>query len=104
VTALYDRQIGPGHLYASVSAVTTDDVAIARDQNAELFYVDGYTLFNARVAYEWDLPNEDTLTIEAVGKNLGDKTYQEQRLFLGNGLFQGWAPPRTWALSVSYMH
>ncbi len=104
VTALYDRQIGPGHLFASVSAVTTDDVAIARDQNGELFYVDGYTLFNARLAYEWALPNDDLLTFEATGKNLGDKTYQEQRLFLGNGLFQGWAPPRTWTLSVSYAH
>ena len=47
---------------------------------------------------------EDLLTIEVIGKNLTDEEYREQRLFLGNGLFQGWGAPRTWAVSVAYVH
>jgi len=50
------------------------------------------------------LKNDDKLTFEVLGKNLSDEEYRQQRLFLGNGLFQGWGPPRTWAISVSYMH
>ena len=79
-------------------------MAIARDQNQDLFFEPGYNLWDARLAYEWSLPNEDVLTIEVIGKNITDEEYRQHRLFLGNGLFQGWGPPQTWAVSVAYTH
>ncbi len=104
LTGVYDREIGPGHFFASVSVKATDDVIIAADQNGDAFYEPDYKLWDARVAYEMALANEDELLFEVFGKNLTDEEYREQRLFLGNGLFQGWGPPRTWAVSVSYKH
>ncbi len=82
----------------------TDDVAIAVDQNQELFFEPGYELWDVRLAYEWPMPNEDLLIIEVIGKNVTDEEYRQQRLFLGNGLFQGWGPPETWAISLAYRH
>lgn len=38
------------------------------------------------------------------GKNLTDEEWKEQALFLGgpNTGFQGWGPPRTYALQIEY--
>ncbi len=104
LTGIYDRQMGPGHFSASISVKATAKVAIATDQTGALFYEPAYELWDARLAYDWPLANDDVLVIELIGKNLTDEEYRQQRLFLGNGLFQGWGPPRTVALSVSFTH
>jgi|GEM_PF-340921 len=104
LTGVYDREIGPGIFYASASVKATDDVIIAAQQGGAPFWEPGYALWDARLAYEMVMNNDDKLTFEVLGKNLSDEEYRQQRLFLGNGLFQGWGPPRTWAISVSYMH
>ena len=54
-----------------------------------------------------DVPlDEDMFTICLYGKNLADKEYREQALFLGGfGTgFQGWGAPRTYALEFLYSH
>ncbi len=104
LTGMYDREIGPGHLYASTSWRETDDVIIAVQQGGIPFEEPGYGLWDARLAYEWALNERDKVMFEVIGKNLADEEYRQQRLFLGNGLFQGWGPPRTWSVSVSYLH
>jgi iron complex outermembrane receptor protein len=103
-TGIYDRQIGPGRMIASVSVKATAKVIIANDQTGAPFYEPANELWDARLAYEWSLANDAMLLIELIGKNLTDVEYRQQRLFLGNGLFQGWGPPRTWALALSYRH
>jgi iron complex outermembrane receptor protein len=103
-TGVYDRQIGPGHFTASVSVKATDKVVIAADQNGDAFYEDANEIWDARLAYEWPLANDSTVNFEIIGKNFTDVEYRQQRLFLGNGLFQGWGPPETYAFTVSYTH
>ena len=54
-----------------------------------------------------DVPlDEDVFTISLYGKNLADKEYREQALFLGGFRtgFQGWVAPRTYALEFRYSH
>ncbi len=104
LTAVYDAEIGPGHFFASAAVKATDEVIIAAQQGGIPFYEPGYELWDARLAYEMTLASEDVLLFELIGKNLTDEEYRQQRLFLGNGLFQGWGPPRTWALSLTYRH
>jgi iron complex outermembrane receptor protein len=103
-TGIYDREIGPGLFTGSLSVVATAKVGIAVDQTGTIFNEPGNELWNARLAYQWSLNNDNRLVVELIGKNLSDVEYREQRLFLGNGLFQGWGAPRTWALALSYMH
>ena len=104
LTAAFEHEVGRGHFFASTSVKTTDDVIIAVQQGGIPFWEPGYSLWDARLAYEMPLGDRNLLTFEVLGKNLNDTEYREQRLFLGNGLFQGWGPPRTWTASVSYKY
>jgi outer membrane receptor protein involved in Fe transport len=106
-TLVYGQEFGADYLEASVTARGQDDWVIsggATSLNPE--YEDGYTLVDARIAYEHKLSGkEDTVTLSLVGKNLTDEEYREQTLPLGNGGgFQGWAPPLTWAVELVYNH
>jgi iron complex outermembrane receptor protein len=103
ISALYDREIGPGRFTTSVTAKVTDDVWIANNAGQRVIQ-DGYPLYEARVAYEWRLANEDLLTISVFGKNLADEEYIEQELPLGFGGFRGWGPPRQIAAEIVWSH
>jgi iron complex outermembrane recepter protein len=102
-TAAYDRYFQGGALHASVTTRTQDDFIIAGSPPNNFIVQEGYTLIDARVAYQWNLANDDTLRLALYGKNLADKEYKEQILLLGvDGGFQGWGPPRQVALEVVY--
>jgi iron complex outermembrane receptor protein len=106
-TLVYGQEFGADYLEASVSARGQDDWVIsggATSANPE--YEDGYTLVDARVAYQHRVDQRDSLiTVALVGKNLTDEEYREQTLPLGaDGGFQGWAPPLTWAVELTWDH
>ena len=104
VSAVFDREIGPGRFTAAVTAKVTDDVWIAGTPGAEVIE-EGYTLWDARVAYDWQLANNDIIRFAVIGKNLGDEEYKEQELPLGaTGGFRGWGAPRQYAAEISWMH
>ena len=103
VSLVYDREIGPGRLTASATAKVTDDVWIASNAGQRVIQ-DGYPLYDARIAYEWRLANEDYVVFALTGKNLADEEYIEQELPLGFGGFRGWGPPRQIALEVLWNH
>ncbi len=81
----------------------TDDVWIASNAGQRVIQ-DGYPLYDARVAYEWRLDNEDYVVFSLTGKNLADEEYIEQELPLGFGGFRGWGPPRQIAFEVVWNH
>ena len=65
----------------------------------------GYTLVDARIAYDWQLNNGDSLMLSVIGKNLNDKEYKQQELPLGEfGGFRGWGPPRQIAAELMWRH
>jgi iron complex outermembrane receptor protein len=99
LSAVFDRDIGPGRFTASVTARVTDDVWIASNAGQRVIQ-DGYPLYDARIAYEWRVANEDIVRISLFGKNLADEEYIEQELPLGFGGFRGWGPPRQIALEL----
>jgi iron complex outermembrane receptor protein len=103
VSLIYDREIGPGRFTASATAKVTDDVWIASNAGQRVIQ-DGYPLYDARIAYEWRLANEDFVLFSLVGKNLADEEYIEQELPLGFGGFRGWGPPRQIAFEVLWNH
>jgi iron complex outermembrane recepter protein len=103
VSAIYDRDLGPGRFSASVTAKVTDDVWIASNAGQRVIQ-DGYPLYDARIAYEWRLANEDLLVFSLTGKNLADEEYIEQELPLGFGGFRGWGPPRQIAAEIVWSH
>jgi iron complex outermembrane recepter protein len=103
-TLAYNSYFAGGSLQASVTARGQDDIILALlpPPDAPLAQK-AYTLIDARVSYQWNLANDDTLRVSVYGKNLTDKEYKEQILALGrDGGFQGWGPPRQVALEVTY--
>ena len=102
-TAAYDRYFQGGALHASVTTRTQDDFIIAGSPPNNFIVEPRYTLVDARVAYQWNMANDDTLRLALYGKNLTDKEYKQQILLLGvDGGFQGWGPPRQVALELVY--
>ncbi|MBX3707835.1 MAG: TonB-dependent receptor [Pseudomonadales bacterium] len=101
-TLVYGREIGPNYLQASVTARGQDEWVISGGATAVTpEFEDGYTLVDARVSFEFGLADERNVVVSLVGKNLTDKEYREQTLILGaGGGFQGWAPPRTYAIEL----
>jgi iron complex outermembrane recepter protein len=99
ISAAYDRELGPGRFTAVAIAKVTDDVWIS-GAPPERIIQDGYALLDARVAYEWQLANNDLVRVALVGKNLTDTEYREQELPLGFGGFRGWGPPRQIAAEI----
>jgi outer membrane receptor protein involved in Fe transport len=104
ISAIYDRDIGPGRFTANLTAKVTDDVQIASLVGVPIIE-EGYTLWDARIAYAWNLGNGDILMFEVFGKNLNDEEYREQELPLGiGGGFRGWGPPRQIAAALTWTH
>lgn len=104
ISGLWEYPMGPGVLSANVIAKVTDDVQIA-SVGGDPIIEPGYTLWDARIAYEWVMANDETLTFEVIGKNLNDEEYRQEELPLGaGGGFRGWGPPLTWAVAVTWAH
>jgi len=102
----YTAQVGPGSLllntgYKRVGNFLLVNTGGGADQRLT---ENGYGQWDARIAYDWQLGDDDSITISLFGKNLTDTAFKEQALFLGgpNSGFQGWGAPRTFALEVQY--
>lgn len=105
ITPTFQTEIGPGRLVATATYKDQDEYIIGVNSlDFGNIYEDGYSRFDARIAYEWTLANDDLLVISAFGKNLTDEEYREHILDLAqpNSGFQGWGAPRTWAVEVQY--
>lgn len=111
----YVTDIGNGTFFADVGYKYTGEFLLVNTgAGADARTYDGdYDLWDARIAYEMRLANDQTLTFTASGKNLSDEEYREQALFLGGGTFllpsggpntgfQGWGAPRTYAFEIRY--
>ena len=61
-----------------------------------------YSLVDMRAAFQWNMEDNHLLRLSLIGKNLNDKEYLTEALPLGNGGFEGWGTPRTWALELLY--
>lgn len=103
VTAGYDRIFSGGEFHASATYRGQSDMNIAGSPPNNFIVEDGYALLDARISYQWNMANDDFLRVSVYGKNLTDEEYKEQILLLGvDGGFQGWGPPRTYALELVY--
>lgn len=107
LAAAYDTPLGIGDLSLYLGYRYTGDILIVNTGGGadQRLYGGDYGLLDARAS--WIVPiNDDALTISLFGKNLTDEDYLEQALFLGgfNTGFQGWGPPRTIAVELSYIH
>jgi iron complex outermembrane receptor protein len=108
LTGIFDWTVDRFNFEASASARATDDILIVGsnlltgDVDPSLVQ-DGYTLIDARLAMNWSTANGDTLQLAVWGKNLTDEEYKDFILPLGaTGGFQGWGPPRTWAVEFRW--
>jgi iron complex outermembrane receptor protein len=100
-TAAWNQPLGQGTLNAALSVRGQDEfIIVGGATSSTVIKEDGYTLIDARASYDWEMSDGQVLRVSLFGKNLADKEYREQALPLGNGGFQGWGPPRTYALEV----
>lgn len=108
LTGIWDQQFGGTRMNASLTVRGQDDFVISSNllTGESTVAQDGYTLVDGRIALEWGLNGgDDRLTVALYGRNLGDKEYKDYELPLGDtGGFQGWGPPRTYALEVRWDH
>jgi iron complex outermembrane recepter protein len=110
VTGVYTQDFGPYNVTASVSARGQDDIILVGGAtSAAAVTQDAYTLYDARIALQWNMENHDLLRLSFIGKNLSDKDYLQEALPLAAagltqfaGGFQGWGPPRTYAVELLY--
>jgi len=108
INASYDRQIGPGELSLNLSWKHQGESLIVNTgggADQDLFQSD-YGQLGARIGYTIARENGDTLTISADGRNLTDKEWLENALFLGgpNTGFQSFGPPRVYGFEITYTH
>ena len=107
ITPTFQAPAGPGRLVASLTYKDQDEyiIGVSSLDNSSV-YEAGYSRLDARIAYEWQMSDEDLLIISAFGKNLTDEEYREHQLDLAqtNSGFQGWGAPQTWAVEVEYRH
>ncbi|MEM7019853.1 MAG: TonB-dependent receptor [Pseudomonadota bacterium] len=108
ITLAWGAQVGPGYLSANLGWKKVGDFLLVNTGGGadQRLFEGGYTSIDARVGYEWQIRNGDTLSVSIFGKNLGDEEWKEQALFLGgpNTGFQGWGAPATYAIELSYDH
>jgi iron complex outermembrane receptor protein len=106
LTGVFDHQFGRTRVVASATARGQDNFVIASNllTGASDVAQDGYTLLDARIALEWMLGDSgDRLTVSLYGRNLTDEEYKDYELPLGaTGGFQGWGPPRNYALELRW--
>jgi iron complex outermembrane receptor protein len=107
--AQYAMPLGANQLSFRVDAKWTDDYrteiayhtgnAAADVASWRVTEVEGYTLIDARIAFDW---TEKNLEFAVWGKNLGDETYPTNIIpFLGNG-FSIFGAPLTYGVSVAW--
>jgi len=112
VTGVYTQDFGPYNVSLNVSARGQDDIILVGGAtSAAAVTQDGYTLIDARLAFQWNMQDNSLLRLSLIGKNLTDEEYLQEALPLAvpgltafAGGFQGWGPPRTIALELLYQH
>ncbi|HEY5646169.1 MAG TPA: TonB-dependent receptor [Pseudomonadales bacterium] len=105
LTGVFDHQFGATRVVASATVRRQDDFVISSNLLTGQSDVGQgrYTLVDARLALEWMMRGGDRLTVAVYGRNLGDKEYKDYELPLGaTGGFQGWGPPRHYALELRW--
>ena len=92
---IHETQIGNGDLTTFISFKQMDEFYIVDKAVGGTGVIEPkYDLTDVSISYRWD-----NHSVTFSGKNLGDTEYHEQTLQLFNtGGFQGWGPPKTWAL------
>lgn len=95
VGLLHETQLGNGELITFISHKQMDEFYIVDKAVGGTGVIEPkYDLTDMSISYRWD-----NHSVTFSGKNLGDTEYHEQTLQLfGAGGFQGWGPPKTWAL------
>lgn len=105
ITPTYTAQMGPGTFSASFTYKDQDEYIIGINSiDFADIYEPGYSRLDARVAYEWNLANDDQMVFSIFGKNLTDEEFREHQLDIAQPDFgfQGWGAPATWAVEVQY--
>jgi len=104
----FGKELGEGFLSANVGWKMVGSFLLVNTGGGadQRLYEGGYKSVDARIAYDWFLDDDRSVTISVFGKNLTDEEWKEQALFLGGPAtgFQGWGAPRTYALEVVYNH
>ena len=100
IGANYGINLGAGRLVSDVRWKHQDEYFIGVAGGGVLLEPN-YEQFELTVAYETQFAEHD-VRAAFVGKNLSDSRYREQILFLGNGGFQGWGPPRYLGIELSF--
>ena len=108
INASYIREVGPGVLSMNVNWKHQGESLLVNTgggANQDLFE-DDYGQLGARIGYEITRENGDILSISADGRNLTDKNWLENALFLGGPTtgFQSFGPPRVYGFELSYTH
>jgi len=103
VQGIYQQNFGPYNVSLSVVAHGQDDMILVGGATAAAAVTQkAYTLVDMRAAVQWNMEDNHNLRLSLIGKNLDDKKYITEALPLGNGGFEGWGAPRTWALELQY--
>ena len=103
VQGIYQQNFGPYNVSLSVVAHGQDDsILVGGATAAAVITQKAYTLVDMRAAVQWNMEDNHNLRLSLIGKNLDDKQYITEALPLGNGGFEGWGAPRTWALELQY--
>ena len=97
------QNFGPYNVSLSVVGHGQDDMILVGGATAAAVVTQkAYSLVDMRAALQWNMEDDHTLRLSLIGKNLNDKEYLTEALPLGNGGFEGWGSPRTWALELLY--
>jgi iron complex outermembrane receptor protein len=103
VQGIYTQNFGPYNVSLSVVGHGQDDMILVGGATAAAVVTQkAYSLVDMRAAVQWNMEDNHTLRLSLIGKNLNDKEYITEALPLGNGGFEGWGTPRTWALELLY--
>jgi iron complex outermembrane recepter protein len=103
VQGIYSQNFGPYNVSLSVVGHGQDDMIIVGGATSSAAVTQkAYSLVDMRAAVQWNMEDNHTLRLSLIGKNLNDKEYLTEALPLGNGGFEGWGSPRTWAMELLY--
>ncbi len=108
ITAAYNREWGPGIFDANVIWKHNGEALLVNTgggADQRLIQPD-YGQLGATIRYEIIRESGDIMSFAAVGRNLTNKEWLENALFLGgpNTGFQSWGPPRTYQFEFTYSH
>jgi outer membrane receptor protein involved in Fe transport len=100
---IYSQNFGPYNVSLSVVGHGQDDMVLVGGATAAAVVTQkAYSLLDMRAALQWNMQDDHTMRLSLIGKNLNDKEYLTEALPLGNGGFEGWGSPRTWAVELLY--